>query len=261
MSRETFFVGHKVKNRSGSLTFPSVTPQTAASLSWTYGCPLASSLPLHFSLWQPQCATTTRCSHSLPGSCIWTEWFTPGVPHWLISAAQSSSDSGPGCQEQLCNRMFHCWRKQGSDQPLTLHILKRSQQLPVDLTGPTCHVDLSKPGMCARVFSFKGSSAVVEVTVVLDFPDPAAQPLLLFFPGRGPSIHGKGTTLFQMSVSWSGEVTITNINSHSYRRQPPSPPANAVFAVTVCRNFLRNHDAVLWKVTAPHWQWKLLAFF
>lgn len=50
----------------------------------------------------------------------------------------------------------------------------------MDLTGPTCHVDLSKPGMCARVFSFKGSSAVVEVTVVLDFPDPAAQPLLLF---------------------------------------------------------------------------------
>lgn len=107
--------------KNTSLTFPSVTPQTAVSSCLTYGCPLDLFTP-HFSLWQHHCAPAVVAPISLSlvshlGEKQGFSCFSSGclcmarqanVPHGLIPTLPSSSETNTGCQIQLRNRMFHC---------------------------------------------------------------------------------------------------------------------------------------------------------
>lgn len=250
------------KLKTNSLTFPSVTLQTAVSSCRTYGCPLARCLPPIFhsdnlTVHQPLQPQSPCLSYSIQGKnrvplapagprrlCT-ARW--GNVPHRLISAAlQSSSETNACCQIQLHNRMLHCGGN-GSIRPLALHSLKSSRQLRLDfnLAHMSCLTCLNC--VCAQrqalVFVVCLSEClhvmeIVEVTAVLDFPGPRHNPPTTPTntacpPREAPVFMGKSRLYFrQHSLCLAERGRVSNAENSNTRVTWGTPGPNTAGAVT-----------------------------
>lgn len=139
--------------KTTSLTFPSVTPRTAVSSCWTYGCPLDPCLPPIFHSWQPHCAPAATAQISLSArlqfkeklcsSCLfWFKWFMHGKGRatFLIPTQGSSSETNTGCQIQLRKRTFHCGGNRAAFGLSSFRFWGAPDSWDWTLTWPTCHV-------------------------------------------------------------------------------------------------------------------------
>lgn len=150
------------------------------------------------------------------------------------------------------------WRKQGSNRPLTLHILKSPRQLRLDfnlahMSCLTCLNYVCARQTCVCVWFSVCLSECLHVVEVVEwckslwfwtFPACNSAPAC---PQGGPCVHGKVTAPFQ--TAFSGRVGNTENSNARLTWGTPGPnttgavtshaPRNAVFLSPSVRNLLR----------------------
>lgn len=163
MSRQTFLFGQQVKNHVSDLSL--CYSSNCCFLMPDIWLPTGALLTPHFSLWQPHCAPAAVAPISLSlvshsgekqgASCLfWSKWFMHGTAGQRASPANANPPVLITDQHRLSNTVTQqnvpLWRKQGSNRPLTLHILKSPRQLRLDfnLAHMSCLTCLNY--VCAR---------------------------------------------------------------------------------------------------------------